>query len=195
MAGETHPRLRIAPSLTACKGDGLSLRSEAGYTGPVVSDSSLAVRPALAADTPAVIRLIGRVFEEYGFVYDPAVEVPDLLAFAHHYTGARGAFFVIRDERDVVGSVGVERLAASRAELHRLYLDGRLRGRGLGRALVEAVLGWCRGEGIDHLVLWSDTRFDRAHVLYERMGFRRAGERELTGDLNQTREYRYEREV
>ena len=85
--------------------------------------------------------------------------------------------------------------STSRAELHRLYLDARLRGRGLGRALVETVLAWCRGEGIDHLVLWSDTRFDRAHLLYERMGFRRAGERELPGDLNQTREYRYEREV
>ncbi|MBI4011908.1 MAG: GNAT family N-acetyltransferase, partial [Candidatus Rokubacteria bacterium] len=69
------------------------------------------------------------------------------------------------------------------------------RGRGVGRALVEAVLGWCRGTGIGHLVLWSDTRFDRAHVLYQRMGFRRTGERELPGDVNHTREFRYERAV
>jgi RimJ/RimL family protein N-acetyltransferase len=60
---------------------------------------------------------------------------------------------------------------------------------------VEAVLAWCRDAGIPELVLWSDTRFDRAHVLYERMGFRRTAERELPGDVNNTREFRYERDV
>jgi RimJ/RimL family protein N-acetyltransferase len=155
----------------------------------------LIVEPARAADAPPVIELIGRVFEEYGFVYDPAQEVPDLLAFDHHYAAPRGAFWVIRHEGRVVGSVGVERLPAGAAELHRLYLDADLRGRRLGRTLVEAVLAWCRAEGIGHLVLWSDTRFDRAHALYERMGFRRTGEREIPGDANESREFRYEREV
>jgi hypothetical protein len=30
---------------------------------------------------------------------------------------------------------------------------------------------------------------------YERLGFRRTGEREIPGDANDSREYRYEREV
>ncbi len=158
-------------------------------------EATFAVEPAGPADAPAVIRLIGRVFEEYGFVFEPAQEVADLLAFGRHYDPPRGAFFVIRADGDVVGSVGVERLPDGAAELHRLYLDAHLRGRSLGRALVEAVLAWCRAEGIRHLVLWSDTRFDRAHALYARMGFRQTGERELAGDLNETREYRYERPV
>jgi GNAT superfamily N-acetyltransferase len=155
----------------------------------------LVVEPARAADAPPVIELIGRVFAEYGFVYDPAVEVPDLLAFDRHYAAPRGAFWVVRADGVVVGSVGVERLPGEAAELHRLYLDAHLRGRSLGRALVEAVLAWCRTEGIGRLVLWSDTRFDRAHALYERMGFQKAGEREIPGDANQTREFRYERDV
>jgi GNAT superfamily N-acetyltransferase len=153
------------------------------------------IAAASAEDVPGVIDLIGRVFAEYGFVFDPAVEVPDLLAFAEHYAPPVGAFYVIRAEEHVVGSVGVERVGEGVGELHRLYLDGRLRGRGSGQALVEAVLGWCRAEAVGHLVLWSDTRFDRAHRLYERMGFRRTGERTLAGDLNQSREYRYERQV
>ncbi len=157
--------------------------------------SDVAIEPATTADAPDVIRLIGRVFDEYAFVFDPAAEVPDLLAFDRHYAPSRGAFFVARADGAVVGSVGVERLDARAAELHRLYLDAHLRGRGLGRALVEAVLDWCRRAGIAHLVLWSDTRFDRAHALYDRMGFRRTGERELPGDVNQTREYGYERAV
>jgi N-acetylglutamate synthase-like GNAT family acetyltransferase len=121
--------------------------------------------------------------------------VPDLFDFDRHYTTPRGAFWVVRADGIVVGSVGVERLPDGAAELHRLYLDAHLRGRSLGRALVETVLQWCRAQGIGHLVLWSDTRFDRAHALYERMGFGKTGERELPEDLNQTREFRYERTV
>jgi GNAT superfamily N-acetyltransferase len=161
----------------------------------VSAEPSLPVQPAVAADVPGVIQLIGQVFAEYGFVFDPETELPDLFAFDRHYAPSRGAFFVVRDGDTIVGSVGVERLDAGRAELHRLYLDTGLRGRGLGRALTDAVLDWCRAQGIGQLVLWSDTRFDRAHVLYERMGFVQTGERTIPGDINNTREFRYERAV
>jgi GNAT superfamily N-acetyltransferase len=102
---------------------------------------------------------------------------------------------VARLDGTVVGSVGVERLPDGQAELHRLYLDAALRGRGCGRALVETVLAWCRQAGVRRLTLWSDTRFDRAHRLYERMGFTQTGERELADDPNDTREYGYARAV
>jgi GNAT superfamily N-acetyltransferase len=142
-----------------------------------------------------VVELIGRVYVEYGFVYVPEVEVPDLFRFDQHYAAPRGAFFVVREDTVVVGSVGVERLDDGAAELHRLYLDAHLRGRGTGKALIEAVLEWCRAQKISRLILWSDTRFDQAHRLYERMGFRQTGERTLPDDLNQTREYGFERPV
>ena len=106
-------------------------------SGPVIA-------PADRADVPGVIALIGRVYAEYGFVFDPPVEVPDLLAFERHYEPPRGAFFVVRQAGSIVGSVGVERLDGATAELHRLYLDAPLRGRGTGRGLVEEVLAWCR---------------------------------------------------
>jgi O-acetylserine/cysteine efflux transporter len=157
--------------------------------------SALSVRPAGRADAPGVVELIGRVYVEYGFVYVPEVEVPDLFRFDQHYAAPRGAFFVVREDTVVVGSVGVERLDDGAAELHRLYLDAHLRGRGTGKALIEAVLEWCRAQKISRLILWSDTRFDQAHRLYERMGFRQTGERTLPDDLNQTREYGFERPV
>jgi len=157
--------------------------------------STLAVSLGRSADVPGVVELIGRVYLEYGFVYVPEVEVPDLYRFDQHYAAPHGAFFVVREGSAVVGSVGVERLNDGSAELHRLYLDAGLRGRGTGRALVETVLEWCRTQKIRRLILWSDTRFDQAHRLYERMGFQRTGERVLPDDLNQTREYGFERPV
>jgi GNAT superfamily N-acetyltransferase len=154
------------------------------------------LRPGTRDDAPGVVTLIGRVFAEYGFVWEPAVEVPDLLAFDAHYAPPRGAFWVVVDAAGgVVGSAGVERLDADAAELHRLYLAAGRRGRGLGEALVDAALAWCRARALARLVLWSDTRFEHAHRLYLRLGFRQDGERTLAGDLNDSREFRFEREV
>ena len=149
---------------------------------------ALAVVAGSRADAPGVVALIGRVFAEYGFVYEPVSEVPDLTDFDSHYAAPGGGFFVVREGALVVGSVGVERLDAHTAELHRLYVDAHLRGRGTGRALVCAVLDWCRAHGLSRLILWSDTRFEQAHRLYTRTGFRHTGERHLADDINHTRE-------
>jgi putative acetyltransferase len=161
----------------------------------IVRQPAPPLAPATGPDVPEVIALIGRVFAEYGFIYHPPTEVPDLLAFADHYQPPQGAFFVVRQDGRIVGSVGVERIHAGTAELHRLYVDADVRSRGMGQALVEAVLDWCRTQRIGRLVLWSDTRFDRSHRLYARMGFRRGAERVVPGDVNHSREYFFERPV
>jgi GNAT superfamily N-acetyltransferase len=153
------------------------------------------ITAATVADVSAVVDLIGRVYAEYGFVWEARTEVPDLFAFETHYAAPRGAFFVAHAAGRTVGSVGVERVDDRGAELHRLYVEESCRGRGAGRALIERVLAWCHEQRMARLILWSDTRFKAAHRLYERMGFRRCGERELVGDVNQTREYGFEREV
>ena len=101
----------------------------------------------------------------------------------------------MREGERIVGSVGVDRVGDGTAELHRLYLDPAMRGRGLGEALVNTVLDWCRTHGVARLVLWSDTRFTHAHRLYLRTGFHQTGERELPEDVNQSREYSFERAV
>ena|SRR6266850_3357644 len=153
------------------------------------------IRAGTREDAGGVVALIGRVFNEYRWIYDPPTEVPDLLAFDAHYAAPRGAFWVVTDGGRIVGSVGVDRRTTTLAELHRLYLDADRRGRGLGETLVGLVLDWCRGQSIPRLELWSDTRFEHAHRLYLRLGFRRDGERTLAGDVNGTREFRFERDV
>jgi GNAT superfamily N-acetyltransferase len=160
-----------------------------------MTDDEITIRPGTRDDAAGVIALIGRVFVEYGWIWDPPSEVPDLLDFEAHYAAPHGAFWVVTDNGRVVGSAGVDRRGPGLAELHRLYLEPTQRGRGLGDALVGRVLEWCRTESIARLELWSDTRFEHAHRLYLRLGFRQDGERTLAGDLNDTREYRFERDV
>ena len=152
-------------------------------------------RLATADDVPAVMLLIGRVFAEYGLLLMPVFEVPDLLQFDAHYTAPHGAFWVLRDDTRVVGCVGVDRIDARTAELHRLYVDASQRGRGIGQRLVETVLDWARAQGLARVVLWSDTRFENSHRLYRRLGFAQLGERVVEGDINHSREYGFERDA
>ena len=152
--------------------------------------------PATAADVPDVLALLARIWREYTFVWAPDVEFPDLFAFDAYYAAPRGAFWVVRDDAArVVGCIGVDRVDERTAEIHRLYLDAHLRGRGLGRTLVETALAWARQQGFTRMLLWSDTRFTASHRLYDRMGFARLGERTLPNDPNDSREYRFERDV
>ena len=153
-----------------------------------------AIEAAVQHDVPEVTRLIGRIFTEYGWVFEPAHELPDLAAFSTHYEAPAGAFFVCRDGNSVVGSVGVNRLGPEVAELHRLYVDQFARRRGVGRSLVDRAIEWCAEQGIPRLTLWSDTRFDDAHALYDGMGFTRTGERALD-DANHSREYGFEKSL
>ena len=158
-----------------------------GVTPPIVR--------ATRADAPGVIELIRSVFVEYGWIWNEAVEVPDLLRWTPHYEPPHGAFWVVRGAGRVMGSAGVDRPAPATAELHRLYLDPELRGHGYGDALVTTVVAWCQAAAISRLVLWSDTRFSHAHRLYLRHGFRQTGERVLPEDVNHTREYHFERQI
>jgi putative acetyltransferase len=152
--------------------------------------------PATAADMPDVLALLARIWREYAFIWAPEIEFPDLFVFDDYYASPRGAFWVVRDEDGrVVGCVGVDRVDEATAEIHRLYLDAHLRGRGLGRALVEMALAWARERGLGRMVLWSDTRFTQSHRLYDRMGFARHGERTVPNDPNDSREYRFERDI
>jgi putative acetyltransferase len=152
--------------------------------------------PATAVDAPDVLALLARIWREYHFVWAPEIEFPDLFAFDAYYAAPRGAFWVVRDDAGrVVGCVGVDRVDARSAEIHRVYLDAHLRGRGIGRLLVETALDWARRNGFTRMVLWSDTRFTQSHRLYERMGFTRLGERTVPNDPNDSREYRFERDL
>ncbi len=78
------------------------------------------------------------------------------------------------------------------AQLKSLYVWPDARKRGLGEALVGHAETVARAAGARRMELWSDTRFDAAHRLYERLGYERGGTRELH-DLSLSVEYFFSR--
>ena len=138
----------------------------------------------------AVLTLIGGVFAEYGLTFDPAGYDADLTRIDTKYRDAGGEFWVLEEDGRVVGTVAVVPLSAEEVEIKRVYLYASLRGRGLGARLVEHALAWARAHGHRRARLWSDVKFTRAHVMYERLGFVRTGIRDCE-DLDRSREHGY----
>lgn len=84
-----------------------------------------------------------------------------------------GAFLVAYLDTVAVGCGAVRRLDAVTAELKRMYVDPSVRGRGIGRTLVEALEREARLLGVRKVVLETGTRLARAMKMYETMGYAR----------------------
>ena len=83
---------------------------------------------------------------------------------------------------EVAGTVALLRHGADAWELAKMAVNAPLRGRGIGRALAEAVLEIARGQGAVHLYLQTSPRLEAAMGLYRALGFRRVQNHPLPGD-------------
>jgi GNAT superfamily N-acetyltransferase len=158
----------------------------------------LILREARDDDAQDLFGLISLCFAEYpGCVVDPHEDLPDLLAparsFATRRSWAPNCFWVVEDGRGRVGaSVAVDFPDEGTAELHRLYVRADLRGLRLGTTLTRMAEEHARRQAATRMVLWSDTRFTHAHVMYRAHGYRQTGERSLQ-DVSKTVEFGFER--
>lgn len=70
-----------------------------------------------------------------------------------------------------VGSIMVVKKTEQVVQLRLLLLDARARGRGLGKALVDAAVNFARGAGYTSMTLWTEGRLDAARGIYLKAGF------------------------
>ena len=149
------------------------------------------LRAARDSDSAGVIALIARVFGEYdGCVLDVDAEEPELRAPASAYD----RFWVVEDGGEIVGCSACS-LRPPVVEMKKIYLDVRYRGQGWGRRLIEIIEEAAREVGATRLEAWSDTRFTRAHAVYEHLGYERGPTTRFLHDLSGTEEYFFLREI
>ncbi len=88
-------------------------------------------------------------------------------------TPGRGAFLVAYDGAAPVGCGAIRRISEDTAEIKRMYVAPASRGRGVGRYILDALVGVARDLEVRHLVLETGVRQPEAIALYERAGFHR----------------------
>ncbi len=77
-----------------------------------------------------------------------------------------------------VGLVGGYDYGPGIVELISMFVRPRARGRGVGEALIAAVLDWARARNATSVHLWVTETNKPARLLYERCGFSLTGERQ-----------------
>ncbi|HXW38118.1 MAG TPA: GNAT family N-acetyltransferase [Acidimicrobiales bacterium] len=82
-------------------------------------------------------------------------------------------FFSARDERTVVAVGAIRRLDDAHAELKSMHTLEEVRGRGIGRAMLDHLLGYARAQGYRQVSLETGTmeEFAPARALYAQAGF------------------------
>ena len=150
------------------------------------------IREARDSDSSAVIDLIAATYLEYpNCRLDVEADEPQLLQPATYY-GSKGGNLWVAETGDgsVVGSISCLAVPSG-FQLYNLYVSPQIRGSGLAHSLFEQAFGFARERDADNIILWTDTRFERAHRFYQRLGFIRGPMLRSLADESWSVEYFY----
>lgn len=130
---------------------------------------------ATPADIPAMADLLHELFTlESDFVPEREKQIAGLRLILDH--PALGRLFVLRIDGRLAGMANAL-ITISTAQgapvllLEDIIVNQAFRGGGHGRALVEHVLDWARGQGMGRVTLLADKDNAPALAFYERLGF------------------------
>ncbi len=167
---------------------------------------STTLRPVRDEDGERVAGLIAACFAEYEGCLFAWNEFPELKAPATWAASRGTSFWIAQGEGGEIagcicatpeagGEKGEAGKAGATVELHKFYVASHLRGSGLADALIAKVFDLARETDAAAIVLWTDTRFARAHRFYEKHGFVRQPGSRLLHDVSDTTEFHYRRDL
>ena len=151
-----------------------------------MSINTYQIRSIRPEDNAAVAQIIRTVMPEFGAVGAGfAIEDAEVDTMYEAYQAPGTAYFVVVDAAGKVwGGAGIAPLAQATektCELRKMYFLPELRGKGLGKQMIEQCLLFARTQGYQHCYLETLSGMSRAQQLYEQMGFER-----LAGPMGNT---------
>ena len=95
----------------------------------------------------------------------------DAIRLPGPYVAPRGALLLAQAGDDAIGCVALRPLPGGIGEVKRMFVDGAWRGKGVGRALMEALIVHARTLGYNRLRLGTIAEMTAARELYRTLGF------------------------
>jgi L-phenylalanine/L-methionine N-acetyltransferase len=149
----------------------------------VAEASAFSIRPASPRDVRSFLDLYRVVAAEGRYIRteEPRAAGVYRRLFRVPVTSGRARLLAVAGDR-VIGEIGVERedhpVTRHVASIG-MMVAPEWRGRGVGSALIEAAIAWCRREGVEKIELSVYPDNAAARALYAKFGFREEGR--LTG--------------
>lgn len=131
-------------------------------------DGSLRIAPFTAADQTRARALVLAGMVEHWGTLDESLN-PDLIDIAGTY--AAGVFLCAWSDNELVGTGALKRHADGSAEIVRMSVARAWRRRGVGRAIVSALLDQARVRGHRRIILETTETWDDAVRFYLSLGF------------------------
>lgn len=150
----------------------------------------MTIRTAQSGDACAIVELVTQVLRDEFPRDQGAYSTEDLEQLGETYLKPACTFLVAEEAGRIIGTCGVKSEGSRSAVLRRLFVDARHRSRGVGTALVEGALDFCRGQRFREVVIRASTRMEEAIRLCRSLGFEEEG-RWTLGDVTLVR-YRLE---
>jgi GNAT superfamily N-acetyltransferase len=126
---------------------------------------------------------------------DVDAEMPEYRSLASYYADQGGALWTAEADGQIAGMIATRPLRDGAWEICRVYVSPSLHGSGLGHRLLDTAEAHAIAAGASRLVLWSDTRFDRAHRFYEKRSYVRSGPVRALRDISNSLEYGFAKPV
>lgn len=98
---------------------------------------------------------------------------PDLLIIPEFYQKNKGNFWVATDQENVIGSIGLIDIGHQAAAIRKMFVWADYRGKetGLGQALLDTAINWCKENEISSIYLGTVEQLKAAQRFYEKNDF------------------------
>lgn len=104
--------------------------------------------------------------------FDEAAFEAELVGLPGKYGPPRGRLLLATLDNQAAGCVALREIDSARCEMKRMFVYPHLQGKGIGRALGEAIVRDARDLGYERMLLDTSIRQAEAQALYHRFGFR-----------------------
>ena len=139
--------------------------------------------PRLKIERDYVPGIIGRIAELHGLYYSEhwgfdlyfeAKVATELSEFLIRYHTHQDGLWIARVDGRVEGSIVIDGIRAQDegAHLRWFILSDTLRGKGVGKSLMNEAVAFCKSKAYKKVHLWTFEGLDAARHLYESAGFK-----------------------
>ena len=143
-----------------------------------------------------IVELHGRYYAEY-WNFDVSFETQEgreLSIFVADFQESRDGLWAALVDGEFAGAIAIDGSDAHKtgARLRWFIVEPKYQGKGLGAALMERAVEFCKTAGFPFIYLWTFKGLDSARKLYLRFGFELTEERDVPQWGGTIHEQRYD---